>query len=1165
MIGVNVLGESKGHHRWIERNIIVASRGIRNMILTFGLLAIILGAFFFVLPVQSQPSQAMQTGVNYEGPYDWYYGLSDAEIEQDFHLFKENGVGNIIISIIWSAFQTGVDPATYNSGRIANVKRVLAKAEQYDIGVCVGFFQYWMDTTSGVPSWCIDPWTGNRRTIAIVRNSTIKGYFLEFVGDLVDEFKGSSAIRCWSLLNEPMHYGSYNSSQLSAEREEFHLLIEEGCGVIRARDSRPITVKFTLPYSPWHTSTKGEYATFVDFDRVMQSLDFISINTFANPADFNTTRKWQGTTWDDFVRAVQDTKSAGYTFWVSEFGSNKVEEDQRVHYELAVHIFQELGVDACFSWVWVHNDGAEGYNLCYDGGLPKPAFYELNLNVNSLSISEVAVSNIMTSNVTINWITSEASDSMVGYGLTPSLGTTELDSTLVTTHSVVLTDLSENTVYYFEVRSSDASGDLAIDNNGGEFYTFSTISSDLIPPEIANSQGNINATTGGTVAIMATVTDNLEVAKVTVHYMLIDGTEATAPMIMTESSDVWCANLSVAEDKTGTIMYYLTAEDSVGNVAIDPKTKMYSITVVDDDAPTSEAGPNQTVEVGEMAFFDGSNSIDNIGITTFAWDFDAGDGVQEDAIGFAASHVYSVEGVYIVTLAVTDEAGNRDLDTLQVNVTTSPLDLIPPTIVTATGNVVKTTGEQVTISATITDDIGVAEAVVHYNPIDGTETTILMIKAESSDVWSANLSVPVDKVGTITYFITAEDGGENMARDPALENYAIAVIDSYAPVAEAGLDQTVKTGETVNYDGSDSTDNIGIAIAAWDFDVANGIQKDAIGLSASCVYNVEGTYIVTLSIEDDAGNADTDTLTVTVTDAILPVISDATGNVSGTTGEPVAVFATITDNVGVSEANVYYTPVEGVATIVPMTKSEFSDVWSAVIPVASDKVGVITYYLVAQDFVGNTADNPAVGAYAIVVVDNDAPAALAVAEPDQMVQAGEIVYLDGSGSTDNIGVAMASWDFDSSDGVQQDAIGLTASHVYGVEGTYFVTLNVTDEAGNSAVDTLEVNVTEVPTQPTATFQVVMSEEEIVRKQASSIRVSATVTVLLDGVPLSDATVSGDWSGDLHQTMIGATSSDGKVVFVTRWVKNADTLTLTLTSVQKNGVNYVLAGETSFGT
>jgi PKD repeat protein len=181
-----------------------------------------------------------------------------------------------------------------------------------------------------------------------------------------------------------------------------------------------------------------------------------------------------------------------------------------------------------------------------------------------------------------------------------------------------------------------------------------------------------------------------------------------------------------------------------------------------------------------------------------------------------------------------------------------------------------------------------------------------------------------------------------------------------------------------------------------------------------------------------------------------------------------------------------------------------------------------------------------------------------------MVQAGETVHLDGSGSTDNIGVAMASWDFDSSDGFQQDAIGLIASHVYGVEGTYFVTLNVTDEAGNSAVDTLEVDVTEVSTQPTATFQVVMSEEEIVRKQASSIRVSATVTVLVDGVPLSDAIVSGDWSGDLHQTMIGTTSSDGEVVFVTRWVKNADTLTLTLTGVQKNGVNYVLAGETSFG-
>ena len=197
------------------------------------------------------------------------------------------------------------------------------------------------------------------------------------IGDLVDEFKDSPAIECWSLLNEPMHIGSYTAQELATEREEFHLLIEEGVTVIRTRDNRPISVRFTLPYSPWHTGTRGAYDSFVDFDRVMSVLDFMSINTYANPED--QTGTWQGTTWSEFFEAVEDTKSAGFDIWVTEFGNNQNDESQGRHYESAIALFQEHDVDACFAWAWVHDDGAEAFNVCYSGGSPRPAFYELNL------------------------------------------------------------------------------------------------------------------------------------------------------------------------------------------------------------------------------------------------------------------------------------------------------------------------------------------------------------------------------------------------------------------------------------------------------------------------------------------------------------------------------------------------------------------------------------------------------------------------------------------------------------------------------------------------------------------------------------------------------------------------------------------------------------------
>ncbi|KXS42811.1 MAG: PKD domain-containing protein [Methanolobus sp. T82-4] len=64
--------------------------------------------------------------------------------------------------------------------------------------------------------------------------------------------------------------------------------------------------------------------------------------------------------------------------------------------------------------------------------------------------------------------------------------------------------------------------------------------------------------------------------------------------------------------------------------------------------------------------------------------------------------------------------------------------------------------------------------------------------------------------------------------------------------------------------------------------------------------------------------------------------------------------------------------------------------------------------------------------------------------------------LDGSGSIDDTGIASYSWDFDSSDGIQEDASGEIVSHVFPGAGRYVVTLTVTDTQGQQDTDTLNV-------------------------------------------------------------------------------------------------------------
>ncbi len=101
------------------------------------------------------------------------------------------------------------------------------------------------------------------------------------------------------------------------------------------------------------------------------------------------------------------------------------------------------------------------------------------------TITSVDATAVLETTATILWITNEAAGSVVRYWVEGGQPTSLSDAALVPAHSIALTGLVQGTTYFFEVESSDASGNTAIDNNGGFFYTFTT-SSDLVPPVISD-------------------------------------------------------------------------------------------------------------------------------------------------------------------------------------------------------------------------------------------------------------------------------------------------------------------------------------------------------------------------------------------------------------------------------------------------------------------------------------------------------------------------------------------------------------------------------------------------------------------------------------------------------------------------------------------------------
>jgi len=76
----------------------------------------------------------------------------------------------------------------------------------------------------------------------------------------------------------------------------------------------------------------------------------------------------------------------------------------------------------------------------------------------------------------ITWTTNNSSDSRVNYGTDPTPGGVAnivYSSSYVTSHLIRLEGLIPDTTYYFEVESTNPSG-TSVDNNGGEYYSFTT-------------------------------------------------------------------------------------------------------------------------------------------------------------------------------------------------------------------------------------------------------------------------------------------------------------------------------------------------------------------------------------------------------------------------------------------------------------------------------------------------------------------------------------------------------------------------------------------------------------------------------------------------------------------------------------------------------------------
>lgn len=169
-------------------------------------------------------------------------------------------------------------------------------------------------------------------------------------------------------------------------------------------------------------------------------------------------------------------------------------------------------------------------------------------------------------------------------------------------------------------------------------------------------------------------------------------------------------------------------------------------------------------------------------------------------------------------------------------------------------------GLNATLDPVAVDD-GDAVTVIATVTYDGTDdaTVRLDLTADGAVVETRTVAVTAGDPARVTFEPRFGPGSHALAiGDLALGT--VTVRDVTAPVAASGSDRGAYVGRDVAFDGSASTDDVGVATYEWNF----GDGTTASGASVTHAYAHSGTYTATLRVTDAAGNGDTSSVVVTV-------------------------------------------------------------------------------------------------------------------------------------------------------------------------------------------------------------------------------------------------------------------------------------------------------------
>ena len=546
------------------------------------------------------------------------------------------------------------------------------------------------------------------------------------------------------------------------------------------------------------------------------------------------------------------------------------------------------------------------------------------------------------------------------------------------------------------------------DNDGGTDTDVGTVNVPLVGP-VAEAGGPYAGTQGGGISVDGSASTDAD-GTIVLWEWDCDG-DNTYDLSSTTSGTALCTYPNV-----GTFTAQLRVTDDDGATDVDVAT-----VTVTNLLPVADAGGPYSGTENSPVFVDGSASTDTDGaIATYGWDCD-GDLVPDviSSSPTGSTCTFAATGTYTITLIVTDNDGGTDVDSATVIIASTP-----PTA-DAGGPYSGDEGTPIALDGTGSTDVG--GTIVQWEwdcDSDGTYDVVATagLGSTCSFVDEGNF--------VITMRVTDDDGDTDVdVANVAVSNVAPSIIGPLGPT-------TGDEGQQLNWSAAATDPGVNDTLTyAWDF--GDGVTES--GTSVNHTYVNEGSYVITVTVDDGDGGVDTSSVTVTI-DNVAPVLGLTTIPNAADEGQLLS-FTTSATDVGINDTLTYV-----------WDMGDGNTVAGANVTYTYPDNGVFTVTVTVSDDAGATDTSSSV-----VQVNNVAPTI------DSMT--GDLAGFEGqllswSGTASDVGLADTLtyfWDF----GDGTTATGTQADHAYANEGQYVVTLTVTDDDGGSTSQTLTVQVANI--------------------------------------------------------------------------------------------------------